>query len=59
MLNQPSQVLAAVAWASVFVEAWLLLTRHVPADGLAWGFWVFFLVIAVLASLISAGRRAP
>ncbi len=54
MFTKPSQLLAAIGWASVFVEAWALLTRNIPADALSWSMWVFFLVVAFLSSVISS-----
>jgi hypothetical protein len=57
MFTKPSQLLAAIGWASVFAEAWALLTRNIPADALSWGMWVFFLIIAVLASVISMSKN--
>jgi hypothetical protein len=56
MITKPSQLLSALAWISVFCEAWLLLTRHIPSDFLSWGLWLFFLVIALMASLASIDK---
>lgn len=56
MIKKPSQLLSAMAWCSVFCEAWLLLTRNIPSDFLSWGLWLFFLLVAVLASLASVEK---
>lgn len=54
---KPSQLLALASWASVFVLSWPLLKRSVPADVMSWGFFAFFLLIAVMSSAVSSGRR--
>lgn len=56
MITKLSQLLGALAWGSVFCEAWLLLTRHIPSDFLSWGLWLFFLVIALISSLASVEK---
>lgn len=56
-MNKPSFLLSALAWASVFCEAWLLLTRNIPSDFLAWGLWIFFLLIALFSSVFASAKR--
>lgn len=56
-LDTPSKVLAFAAWASVIIEAWQLLTRMIPSDFLTWGFFVFFLLLAIVASAISSPSK--
>ena len=53
-----SQLLALVAWASVFVEGWLILLRTIPADGLTWFFFGLFFVVAVMAGAVASPKRA-
>jgi hypothetical protein len=57
MKHFPSLALAASAWASIILEAWLLLVRAVPADALSWGLWGVFWFIAVAASASYAAER--
>jgi len=57
-IEKPSQLLAVVAWASVFVEAWLLVLRNIPADGISWGFFAFFFLIAVASAAVSSNPVA-
>lgn len=52
-----SQLLALVAWVSVFTEGWLLLMRAIPADFLTFFFFGFFFVIAVFASAVAAPKK--
>jgi hypothetical protein len=58
-MNNPKQahLLAAIAWISVFFEAWLLILRRIESDWLSWIFFVFFFVVAVLASAMASARR--
>lgn len=55
-LDKPSATLAYAGWASVFVEAWLLLLRIIPSDVFSWTFFGIFLLIAVWASAIYTGN---
>jgi len=55
-LDTPSKVLAALMWASVIIEAWLLIIRRVPSDLVSWGFFVFFLLVAVVAPITSPSK---
>lgn len=55
-IDKPSAVLAYAGWVSVFVEAWLLLLRTIPADGLTWTFFAIFFVVAVMASAVYSGK---
>jgi hypothetical protein len=54
--EKPSIVLAYASWASVFLEAWLLLLRWIPSDGLTLGFFVLFFFVAVMASAVHASK---
>lgn len=53
MIKNTSQLLSALAWCSVFCESWMLLTRRIPSDLLAWGLWLFFLAVAILSAIAS------
>lgn len=43
-------LLACLAWGSLFAETWMLLTRSIVNDGIAWGMWLFFLMTGVFSS---------
>lgn len=53
----PVHALAVLAWVSVFVLSWLLILRILPSDGLSWSFFVFFLLIALMASALASPRK--
>lgn len=53
---KPSLLLAALAWANLFVLCWLLILRIVPADWLS-GFWIVF--IFIVATMSSAVYKGP
>lgn len=42
---------------SLIVLAWLLVLRVLPSDGLSWGFFIFFCVLALLSSLNYPGGK--
>lgn len=52
-----SQLLALISWVSVFVEAWLLILRAIPADGLAFGFFALFFFVAVMAGAVASTKK--
>jgi hypothetical protein len=45
--------LAAFSWLSVLVLPWLMLTDKLPADGLSWSFFFFFLIMGTLSGSYS------
>ena len=51
---KPAHALAALAWFSVFMEAWLLIKGLIPSAFLPWFFWVFFLLVALISSAVSS-----
>ena len=57
MQIKPSHMLAIVAWASVFLEAWLFIKRQIERDPLNWTFFVFFLLIAIFSSAIASSKK--
>ena len=58
MQIKPSHMLAIVAWASVFMEAWVFIRRQIErGDPLNWTFFVFFLLIAIFSSAIASSKK--
>ena len=54
MLEQRlSTILAELAWASFFVEGWLLILGRIEFDWLRGSFLIFFLMVAILSGAIS------
>lgn len=57
MLNpKPSHLLAALAWISVFMEAWLILKGQIGFDLLSGFFFLFFLAVAFVASIAASEK---
>jgi hypothetical protein len=56
-----SVFVAALGWASVFVESWLWLLGAVKIDGLRIGLYVLFWLLALLGGIWAVGseRKAP
>lgn len=52
-----TQLLATLSWISTFALAWMMLMRSVKLDGTTWFFFIFFVVIAIFATLIYAGQK--
>jgi hypothetical protein len=57
MKIKSSQLLAAVAWISVFFMGWLIVLRKIPSDLLTWIVFTLFFVVAVFASALSRGSK--
>jgi hypothetical protein len=36
-----------LAWTSIFIEAWLILLRKLPVDGISIFFFCFFILVAI------------
>jgi hypothetical protein len=51
-----SGVVAAAAWASVFVLSWLLILGTLEPSSMRTGAWIIFFVIAFVSSAIYAGK---
>lgn len=54
MTIKPSLFLAAAAWLSVLGLSWAVLLKLVAWDIVAIVFWLFFVVLALVASASSA-----
>lgn len=50
------QLLALLAWLSIFVEVWLLILRKIPSDALSWAFFSFFMLLAIIASALATSN---
>lgn len=48
-----SELLALIAWASVFTEAWLYILGNIEKTVLNGFFFSFFLVVAILSSAVA------
>lgn len=46
-LHEISRVNMALSWASIFVEAWLLLTKRLEVDKVSVFFFCFFILVAI------------
>ena len=46
-----------VAWGSLFFESWLLILRLISSSFTSWGFWIFFLLVAMLSSSLQKENR--
>jgi hypothetical protein len=44
-------VLGWGSWISVFAIAWLLILKIISATPSTWGFWIFFLLVALFSSV--------
>lgn len=55
---RPSVLLASASWGSVFTEGWLLLTGVITASGLAWGLFILFFLVALIASAVASDRKS-
>ena len=55
--NKPSVVLAFATWGSLLALSWLLVLDRVPFDGVSAGGWIFFLLVAVVASAMTSSKR--
>jgi hypothetical protein len=48
-----------VAWASIFAMSWLFVLGEIGADDLlAWAFFLFFLIVALISSAKIEDRQA-
>lgn len=52
-MNMLSQIIAGLAWVSIILQLWLFLLRRIDSDLLSWIIFIFFLLIAVVASSIT------
>lgn len=48
-----SRAVAVMAWASVFALSWLVIGERVPATALTSGLWGFFVLVALVAGIVS------
>lgn len=42
-----NRINTVLSWGSIFVEAWLLLLKRMPLDGISVFFFCFFILVAV------------
>jgi hypothetical protein len=49
--------LAALFWLSVIAMGLSLFFRAVPSDGISWGLFSFFFIMAVMTSAIASPKR--
>lgn len=52
-----SELVAVFAWFSTFLSSFLIFFRRIPNDGLSWGFFAFYLIVAILASAMTMERK--
>jgi hypothetical protein len=54
-MYKKSEIVAGFAWASVLLMPWFMILGVVAVTWLSSGAWVFFLVVAILASAMQHG----
>lgn len=53
---KPSVLLSGAAWICVFGTGMLVVARKIPSDFLTWGMFVFFFLVALMATAVSTPR---
>lgn len=46
-----NKINATISWISIFCLAWGLILNKIPSNPTTWGFFVFFLVVALIAGV--------
>ena len=46
--------LSVFCWLSVVVIPWLGMTGYIEMNGLVWGFWIFFILLAIFSTAFSS-----
>jgi len=52
--NQPIDMnflVTALAWVSIFITSFLLILNKIPSNWMSWGFFIFFLILALFGGL--------
>jgi len=52
-----SQLCSILGWVSVFGMGWMFVLRLIPQDALSWGFFVFFFLVAIFASVSAMEKK--
>ena len=53
-----SSLVSALAWVSAIMLAWFVAVERVQYSGLVLGVWIFFIVVGLVAGMLSAGGRS-